>query len=469
MTDRVVINPLTRISGFLELDVEIEDNVVTNARADGLLFRGFEQILQGRYPFDAIHLTQRICGICSTAHSIASSMALEQALGVIVSEQGRYLRDIIHGCEFLQNHIRHFYQMTVPDYVRMPEKFALFEDSKMDFRIPKAENDIIVNNYFESLQKSRDAHEMVAVFAGKAPHNHGVFIGGAIPQATADKIIKMRSLLAGIQDFIITRMIPDVSTIARYYDDYYKMGGGYGYFLSYGCFNGYRELGTLYVDPLTFMNGKLNAFDPSNITENIDYSWYKDRVNTYVPDETVPQPDISKSSGYSWVKAARYRGLAFEVGPLARQWVSGEYRNGISAMDRTIARVMETKKIAQVLGILLDYLKPDTTVQSVYQVPDTAEGQGLIDTTRGALGHWLKIQNRVISFYQIITPSVWNLSTQTKNLKGTAEQAMIGTPVRDIKNPVELGVIVRSFDPCVSCATHVYQGGEYIKTLKVVP
>lgn len=469
MAERIVINPLTRISGFMEVQADIQDNVVTDAKTEGLLFRGFEQMLKGRHPFDAVYYTERICGICSTAHSIASTLALEKALGIIVTEQGRYLRDILHGCEFLQNHIRHFYQFTIPDFVRLPEKLPLFETTNNDFRLPRQESDRITKNYFDSLAVSRDAHQMLAVLGGKVPHNHGVFVGGAAHEATADKIIKMKSLLAGISEFINSKMIPDVCSIARYYNDYYKIGGGYGNFLSYGVFNGYRELGTLYVDPLNFTDEKINAFDQNNITENIDYSWYQDSQSTYAPYQTLPEPDPQKNSGYSWIRAARYRGLAYEVGPLARQWLSGEYRNGVSAMDRTIARVLEAKKVAEIVGILLDHLKPGTDVQKTYQIPDTAEGDGLVDTTRGALGHWLKIENRVISFYQIITPSVWNLSTQTKNLKGTGEQALIGTRIRDIKNPVELGIILRSFDPCVSCGAHVYIGGEYFKTLKVVP
>src|SRR5690349_13589682 len=110
MVKRIKINPITRISGFMELDVTVENGLVTDARTKGVMFRGFEQIMVGRSPFDAIYLTQRICGICSAAHSVAASLALEDALGIIPTEQGRYLRDIIHGCEFIQNHIRHFYQ-----------------------------------------------------------------------------------------------------------------------------------------------------------------------------------------------------------------------------------------------------------------------------------------------------------------------------------------------------------------------
>lgn len=469
MADRIIINPVTRISGFLELDAQVENNVVVDAKSEGLLFRGFEHILMGRNPFDSVFITQRICGICSTAHSVASSMALEDAMGVQLTEQGRYLRDIIHGCEFLQNHIRHFYQMTVPDYVRLPEKMSLFATQSKDYRLPKQENDRIVGHYMDSLQYSRDAHEMLAVLGGKAPHNHGVFIGGGIEKPTADKVIKIKAILKGIADFINNSMIPDISMIARYYDDYFKIGGGYGYFLSYGCFNGYRDLGTLYVDPLVYTDGQVTPFNPAYITQNIEYSRHKAPVNTYTPYETITQPDANKEGAYSWIKAVRYRGLAYEVGPLARQWLSGEYRNGVSALDRSIARVLEAKKAAQVIGILVDQLNPEVEVQQIYAVPETGQGKGLVDTTRGSLGHWLKIEDKVITFYQVITPSVWNLSTRTRNLRGTIEQALVGTQVRDIQNPVELGIIMRSFDPCVSCATHMYCGNEHTGTFVAVP
>jgi hydrogenase large subunit len=139
-------------------------------------------------------------------------------------------------------------------------------------------------------------------------------------------------------------------------------------------------------------------------------------------------------------------------------------------MDRTIARVLEARKIALIMNTLLENLIPGVSVQKEYSIPETTVGKGLIDTTRGALGHWLKIKNQVISFYQIITPSAWNLSTRSSNdMKGTAEQALIGTPVKDIKNPVELGRTVRSFDPCISCATHIYTGGKHINTIHVIP
>lgn len=469
MAKRVVINPVTRISGFMEIEAFIENNKIVDAKTEGLLFRGFEKMLEGRSPLDAVYFTQRICGICSTAHSMASTLALEKAMNVTPTEQGRYLRDIIHGCEFLQNHIRHFYQYTTPDFVRLPEDYPLFVSDHDDYRLPKEKNDFIVKHYFESLDLSRQAHEMLAVLGGKAPHNHGVFIGGISTQATTDKIIKIKSILSAINKFINDKMIPDVYTLGEYYQDYYLNGKGYGNLLSYGCFDNYKELGTLYLNPLTYSNNTIEAFSPSGIAEETEYSWYSDGKPNYKPMENGPADDMSKPKAYSFVKAARYKDVPFEVGPLARQWLSGEYRHGISTMDRIIARVLEARKITEVMNILLQNLIPNISVQKEYVIPETAEGSGLIDTTRGALGHWVKINNKVISFYQIITPSGWNLSTRSNNLKGTAEEALIGTTIQNEENPVELGRIIRSFDPCISCATHAYSQGGHIKTIKVIP
>ena len=466
----MVINPVTRISGFMEIDADIDYNMVTDARTEGLLFRGFEKMLEGRNPFDAVYFTQRICGICSTAHSMASTLALEDALGVVASQQGRYLRDIIHGCEFLQNHIRHFYQYTAPDFIKLPEGNALFETDHNDFRLPSGKNDRIVRHYFDSLEYSRSAHEMLAILGGKAPHNHGVFIGGITTQATPEKIGRLRFLLLNIRQFICGSMIPDAYTVAEYYPEYFKNGRGYGNLLTFGCFDGYKRLGTLYVNPSTYSDGRTMELNPGEITENIYSSWYTAKSETYTPFQTIPEPDMKKSDAYSWVKAPRYRGLPYEVGPLARMWLCGEYRNGISTMDRTLARVLEAKKVADIMLCLLDNLIPGVNVQKKYEVPQSAYGAGLIDTTRGALGHWIRIENQVISLYQIITPSAWNLSTRDRdNLPGPGEKAMIGTQISNPDAPVELGRIIRSFDPCVSCATHVYSKGNLIKTMQVVP
>jgi hydrogenase large subunit len=146
-----------------------------------------------------------------------------------------------------------------------------------------------------------------------------------------------------------------------------------------------------------------------------------------------------------------------EVGPLARMFISGEYTRGISTMDRTMARVLEVRKIIGIMQNILELIPHYQNKQKQYDIPDKSYGSGLIDTTRGALGHWIAIENKVLKNYSIITPSAWNLSPlDNVGIRGTVESALVGTNIEDINNPVEIGRIVRSFDPCVSCATHVY-------------
>ncbi|MDD4752853.1 MAG: nickel-dependent hydrogenase large subunit [Desulfitobacteriaceae bacterium] len=451
-----VVNPLTRISGFLEIIVEIENGIIVEARNSGVLFRGFEIMLNGRPPLDAIYFTQRICGICSTAHSMAATLALEEALNVIPLSQGRALRDLVHACEFLQNHLRHFYQYTVPDFVDLPKDQCLFNSANEDLRLPKEINDRITENYFRSIDFSRAAHEMLALLAGKAPHDHGIFVGGITVRPTIDKIIKFTSLLKQIRNFVDGCMIPDATAIGQFYSDYFGIGKGYGNLLTYGAFDDITELPDLYVKPAVSIGERKESFEKNQITEYLNYSWYQG-PSPQEPSLGTTDPDINKESGYSWTKAPRYGTVPCEVGPLARMILSGEYQNGISVMDRTIARVLEVRKIIIIMETILNFIKPDLAPQGRYEVPQNAEGAGLVDTTRGALGHWLKIDGQVISHYQVVTPSAWNLSPRDGlGQRGVVEEALVGTPVQNPDNPVEIGRIVRSFDPCVSCSTHVY-------------
>lgn len=466
--NKIVLNPVTRISGLMQIEATLENNTVTQARTDGMMFRGFELMLKGRPPLDAVYFTERICGICSSAHATASSTALEHALGVEIKEQGRFLRDITHACDFLQNHIRHFYQFVVPDYVKLPNVSPFLEGSGRDLRLPESKNQQIAQHYFDSFAVSRLTHTMLAVMGGKAPHAHGIFVGGVTTTATVNMIIQLKSMVKQVMDFIESSMLPDTYTIAQYYNDYYDIGKGYDALMTYGCFNDYKSLGTLYVNPKTYLQGQIRPLDPEGITEATEYAWYGD-PEVYMPIEVIVQPDTKKEGAYSWIKAPRYFGLPYEVGPLARLWLAGEYDNGISTMDRIVARTLETRKIASIINTLLDHVIPGIVIQGTYVVPETAQGSGLVDTTRGALGHWMKIESGLLSFYQIITPSAWNFSSQINTTPGPAEHALLNTYVPDMNNPIELGRVVRSFDPCMSCATHVHIPGKESRVWTVVP
>ncbi|NFC41798.1 Ni/Fe hydrogenase, partial [Clostridium botulinum] len=136
--------------------------------------------------------------------------------------------------------------------------------------------------------------------------------------------------------------------------------------------------------------------------------------------------------------------------------IAGEYTGGNSSMDRNIARVLETKKIINILYNISEKIQLLSNNQSAYNIPEGAFGEGLIDTTRGALSHFIKIENKTIKYYNIITPTAWNISPKdSKGTRGVGEKSLIGSKIDNIEKPVEIGRIIRSFDPCISCATHL--------------
>lgn len=449
MSEIIRIDPVTRISGFLEIGVEVEDNIIINAEAQGLLYRGFETMLVGRAPLDAIYFTERICGICSAAHSIASALALEDALKIEVSNNDIYLREIIHGFEYIQNHLRHFYLLMMPNYAKITSLPVVNDQPYTDFRLPPEVNAVVEEHYVASIEYSRLAHEAQAVLGGKAPHNHGNFIGGVTVSINAYQLEKIKSILRPILTFVSSSMREDADILAFYYPDYFEKGISYPNFMSYGVFD-HQEPEISYVNPGILVDGARYPLQMERFTEQVQYAWFKSTQGA------VDVVDLKKADAYTFIKAPRYEGLPMEVGPLARMLISGNYTGGHSCMDRNIARMLETEKILHILSNLVDKIELFPNNQGVYDMPASAQGVGLVDTTRGALGHWISIKEGVIEHYNIITPSAWNLSPKdSSGVPGVVERALIGTAINDIKNPVEIGRIVRSYDPCVSCATHM--------------
>lgn len=467
MSERIIINPVTRISGYLQIEVEIENNKVIDAKSQGMMFRGFEKMLKGRTPTDATYFTERICGICSTAHGLVSSRALENAMGIIPPFNETIIRDIMHGSEFLQNHLRHFYQFVLPDYVDNIGVDPVYSANHKDYRIPEKESERLKEDYFASIEYSKDAHRLLATLGGKAPHTHGVFTGGVTVAMNAQKILDAQGLIQGILNFINNRMLQDIEIIAKYYEDYFQIGASSGNFMSYGLFESYADV--KYIPrKIILKDGRELEVDPNKIYENIYHSWYtSENDNLKIPNVNWAANPF-KEGGYSWIKAPRYEGLQMEVGPLARMYISGLYRKPSSTMNRLVARVLEAKQIAEGIQRLLQRVQVEPVTYKRYVIPKEAVGIDLHDTARGTLAHFVKIVDKVIDKYTIITPSAWNLSPMDSNgVKGALEQALIGTFVQDPKNPIEVGRVVRSFDPCVSCGTHVVSDKVSLVDLRV--
>jgi hydrogenase large subunit len=456
---RLKINPLTRSHGYLSVEVEVEGGRVADAKSSGLLFRGFEKMLKGRAPHDAVYLTQRICGICSSAHAIAASVALENAFNIEVPPNGYLLRNLILGADILQNHLRHLCFLAIPDYITPPDMGPAEARRGGDYRLPAGEDERIRGHYLEALETSELAHKLVAVFGGKAPHLQSILAGGVTERVLTDRIVRFQSLLSQLYTFIADKLVPDVETIARYYDDYFQIGKGYGNLLSFGLFPTGSGRDKRVFKAGIIRDGRVGRFLPGLITREIGASWYRGDEGPLPPEQGESAPFTDRGGAYSWIMAPRYDGEPFEGGPLARMKLAGLYLGGTSVMDRLLARAVESKEIAGRMNDWLRELVPDrSAINWMERLPPAGGGASLIDSMRGALAHWVSIREGRITSYHIVTPSAWNLSPRDgSSRRGPLEEALIGTPVADESNPLEVGRVVRSYDPCVSCAVHVLE------------
>lgn len=453
MTRRIIF-PVTRIHEPLRVDVEIAGGRVTDAWVGGHLFRGWEPMMTGRDPRDAALFTQRICGICSSAHAVAASLAQRQAFGVEPPPNGQHLTNLIFAADIIQNHLRHFYGLVLYDYVRGPEMPPYLPRPKADYRLPQKTNDEILAHAKTAADMAARAHEMMAIFGAKAPHQQTIMPTGVTEGAVSERIMAYRAILREIRSFVEGVFLADVLTIAEHYKDYYTIGGGYGNFMSFGLFPSPVTGKRAFDAGIVAGSGAVQPLDTAKITEDIRYSWYAQSEHSR-PEEGATIPDRSKADAYSWSKAPRYDGRPVESGPLARGWLSGEWRRGISVMDRIIARAKETLKICRLAEEWLGLLIPGGPSLFPFTPPPQGSGAGLTDAMRGSLGHWFSYKNGKVTHYQIVTPTTWNFSPRDDaGRRGPVEEALIGTPAAT-DSLVEVGRVVRSFDPCFSCAIHI--------------
>lgn len=454
----LTINPLTRGNGLYSITVEIDGGRVVQAQSSGLQFRGFEIMMEGREPADAPYFMERICGICSTAHGLAASLAIEDACGVRPPSNAYLVRNLIMGADFLQNHIRHFYFLVVPDYVRLGDQPPFSPRYQRDYRLSQAVEQQIAKNYREAFVYSRKAHEAVAVFAGKAPHVHGIVAGGATVKPAVSQLLDYGGLIEDVQAFVDQKMIPDTETIAAAYPDYFTVGSRPRSYISYGVFPVSAAQRT--TPPGVLLNGVAQALSLSAISEDVTCAWYEPGDGPANPKAGQTHPDYGKNGAYSWIKAPRYNGRALETGPLVRLTLSGNYDRGPSTMDRIVARSREASLICRWLAGWLDKVDPTEPIYVPYRQSLNASGVGTVDSMRGALGHWVGITRGQVARYQVVTPTAWNFGPRDGAGEiGPVEAALIGTPVVDPAEPIEIGRVIRAFDLCAACATQVISAG----------
>jgi len=578
---KVVVDPVTRIEGHLRIEAETDDNgVITEAYSSGTMVRGIEIILRGRDPRDAWAYAQRICGVCTLVHGIASVRSVENALNYTIPHNAQLIRNLMIAAQYVHDHVMHFYHLHALDWVDVvsalkadpkatselaqsiskyskssPGYFAdvqkkvknLVESGQLGiftngywghpaYKLPPEANLMAVAHYLEALSWQRDVVKLHTIFGGKNPHPN--FLVGGVPcaisidpsqqgsGATGATSVNMKglqlvqSIIKKMQEFVDQVYVPDTLAIASFYKDWFKKGEGVGNFLTYGDFPA-----TSMDDPSSFLVPSgvildrdlskvhdIDINDPSQIQEFVDHSWYKyssekgTGLHPYDGETdlnyTGPKPPyehLDTESQYSWMKSPRWRGKAMEVGPLAR--VLMLYAKGheqtvdlanmaltkldlpieamFSTMGRTAARTIETKIFADSMQGWYDQLIANIKAGDLRTFNETkwdpstwpaqAKGVGFMEAPRGALGHWIVIEDGKIANYQAVVPSTWNAGPRdVDGNSGPYEAALKGHELHDAKQPIEILRTIHSFDPCIACAVHVTDpNGEELVKVKV--
>ena len=484
MATKVVVDPVTRLEGHLSIECQVDGGKVIDAQSTGTLFRGLELILQGHDPRDAQDYVQRICSVCPVTHGTAATFALDDAFGLTgqIPDTGRSVRNLILGANYLHSHILHFYHLAALDYVTAPNLPPLVPQYAGDYRLPAAVNAAAVQHYLTALEMRKMAHSLLAIWGGRIPGQRGIVPGGSSANVDTEKIVQSKFFLDTLTDFIKGTYIPDVLAVAKVYSDWASIGVGCKNFMSYGGFpqdNGGWNGKRMYANGI-YIEGQAGAFDPKQITEDVKHSWYEDGIPKD-PYHSVITPEADKASAYTWLKAPRYDGKVVEVGPLAKLFINQDAtllgalttlglktENAFSVMGRHAARAVDCLNVATAMADWLMQLVPGGPTCVPNEVPKNAEGMGLNDAERGALGHWIVIENWKIKIYNAIVPTTWNASPRDDNDQpGPIEQALIGTPVADVNNPIELVRVVRSFDPCLACAIHLITPDRKVRKFRV--
>jgi Ni,Fe-hydrogenase I large subunit len=384
------------------------------------------------------------------------------------------------------------------------------------YHLPPEANLLAVAHYVEALEFQRDYIRIHAVLGGKNPHLQTYLVGGMStamdpdePQATInpERITFLAELASKAQAFVDQVYVPDVLAVASFYRDWFGRGEGLGNFLSYGDFpqGGIKDSSRFFLPRGAIFNrdlSKVHHVDPGNVTEYVSHSWYEysdgdqHGKNPYQgetnPKYTGPKPpfeNLQTDQKYSWLKAPRYQDVPMEVGPLSRMLIA--YASGhaevkaavdgvlaklnapatalFSTLGRIAARAIEAHVMAGQVSKWVAELG-DKLGHGNLQVhngekwdPDTwpreAQGWGFHEAPRGALAHWVEIEDKKIKNYQCVVPTTWNAGPRdAKGQRGAYEASLLKTPIADPERPVEILRTIHSFDPCLACAVHVVDG-----------
>ncbi|MFK8251914.1 nickel-dependent hydrogenase large subunit [Ancylobacter terrae] len=477
---RLVVGPFNRVEGDLEVRLDIADGRVDAAFVTSPLFRGFERILEGRDPNDALVIAPRICGICSVSQSHAAALALAGVQGIAPTRNGRIATNLLVATENVADHLTHFHVFFMPDFARAAYAGRpWFATAHARFKAGQG------TSVRAALATRATLLHVLGLLAGRWPHTLAIQPGGVTRGADARDKMRLAATLGAVRQALEERLfgVPleqvaglsepaelaalragqsDLALFLAIAEDLAleRMGRAYDRYLSYGAYPG--ESRPLYARG-TFAVDGVSGLDTGAITEDHTNARMEGRWRPHHPFEGFTFPDAADETGYSWCKAPRLDGLPYETGAVARQLVDGQpllraivAAGGGSVFARVVARLVETARTLVAMEQWVRELEPGAPWCARAIPAGAGRAAGLTEAARGALGHWLRVENGRIAGYQIIAPTTWNFSPRdAAGVPGPLEAALVGAPVlRGETTPVAVQHIVRSFDPCMVCTVH---------------
>lgn len=477
MTARsLVVGPFNRVEGDLEIRLDVSEGHVTAAYANSPLFRGFEQMMLGKAPIDALTITPRICGICSISQSSAAAAALGAAAGLPPAPQGALVATILHGIENICDHLTHFNLFFCADFARPTYAARPWHDRAVA-RFTAMEGSAVR----ASVEARAQILHIVGLLGGKWPHTLAIQPGGVTRAPTARDRIRMKTTLAAFRRYLEDTLfgapleqfieLTDAASLSAWDRGdaglfmeiaadlgLAKIGLGPDRYMSFGAYplpEG-RSFG-----PGLWQKGQLGALDTAAIAEDLSHAWMLGETAHPTAGHTDPDEDMCDPA-YSWCKAPRLAGATIETGAFARQVVDGhpaalslaEDQAGVLA--RVAGRLLEIARTQILLEEWVAALKPEERFMTQVNLPKDGVGEGLVEAARGSLGHWIRIADGKIAGYQIIAPTTWNFSPRdAAGIPGPVEAALVGAKVGEAEDtPLTVQHIVRSFDPCMVCTVH---------------
>jgi len=482
---RRLLGPFNRVEGDLEVRLEVTQGVVTEARVNSPLFRGFEQILQGKNPRDALVYTPRICGICSVAQSVAAARALAATQGLEPSHNGQLATNLILATENLADHLTHFYLFFMPDFARDAYRKRLDDFAVIASRFKAQQGSAAA----EMLPARAEFLHITGLMAGKWPHSLALQPGGTTRSIDAAARRRLLTLIRAFRQFLQTTLFGceleaiaglDRETALRAYAEtcpdsdfarflriadtlsLHRLGRASDGFMSYGAYAAAKDDNAPLFAEGAWLDGEQQILDSETIREDASHSWLNPPGEALHPWQGSTLPQSDKPQGYSWCKAPRLAGRVIEVGAIARQLIDEQplivdlvHRQGANVHSRVVARLLELARVLPAMERWAQALEPGEPFCRHAELPPKGQGAGLVEAARGSLGHWLRIQHGRILNYQIIAPTSWNFSPRdAEGQPGALEQALAGTEVGEQQDPPEIQHIIRSFDPCMVCTVH---------------